>query len=670
MDFGNSSVTGETPFRPNNNKKALLEAARQEVRSRVSRALMKLHDRDTIQSGYAEIVAVAEELKPEHASVVVNQLCEFEDPKNVSARCHAARLLPAVASANYSAVQNHIGKMVQSLCKRIKDSDMSVRDAVAEAIGEMARIVCLQDTGKKQQQPVKSVDDTQGELDLSELSMADDGAMMGYFFKPILQGIEGADQHFQQGCSTALAHVIFNAGSKMEPHIEKIARRVVGVLDRQQFSGKAQLLTAVANMVEVCPDTVVGLLKMFLPRIYAAANSAEWNTRKAAMETLETICTRLPEVIFVHKADMLGVAEKNKYDKMKPVREAACLALAAIAKVSANPQCASADASAICESVLDETTGADEVDMEESSRAELEQQAAMTMSQSAAQQQEPATPRQPVHNSKAAATVSKSHAVPPDSTIKRTLSSSSANNMASSMAGNGGYVPSKEQWDALLRHFDVITRQQDQLIEMVTGFSESARERLETVEQKVFAIELRLAQQDNRQSLPGMPPTPSRAIITPSKTVGATPSKILGTPARVPLAPFQEVRCVGHVVVRFECLYSGPRILSHGLRLTYKQCNVEFMFMHSQTIHSFRMVLLAPVHACMPGLRRTRVQDRSTTSPLFCSTPYLVLTCMYEYILFAIRMVLAVHARSSFANSFPSLFVCSHRTSPSALFRD
>ena len=63
------------------------------------------------------------------------------------------------------------------------------------------------------------------------------------------------------------------------------------------------------------------------------------------------------------------------------------------------------------------------------------------------------------------------------------------------------------------------------------------RDRLETVEQKVFAIELRMSAQEHRQSLPGMPPTPSRAITTPGKAM-QTPGKGM-TPQRVPLAQFQ-----------------------------------------------------------------------------------------------------------------------------------
>ena len=74
-------------------------------------------------------------------------------------------------------------------------------------------------------------------------------------------------------------------------------------------------------------------------------------------------------------------------------------------------------------------------------------------------------------------------------------------------------MPTKETWDKLLKHFDRMTLQQTQLIEMVSAFSESVRERLETVEQKVFALELRQSTVEQRQSLPGMPPTPSRAVL-------------------------------------------------------------------------------------------------------------------------------------------------------------
>lgn len=513
MDFNMGSGT-ETPFRTGG-KKAEKEAAKQEVRGRASRALLMLHDRDTVNNGITEIVALAEEIKGEHAALLVTLMAEFDDTKNAFSRSHAARLLPAVTNANFPAMQGQIGRMVQTLCKRVKDPDSSVRDSVAEALGELARVVCLRE--EQAQAPAgsgKAADEGQCELDLSQLSVSEEsGHSLGVFFRQILLGIEGAEPHMQQGSSLALAHVIFNAGAKVEPHCEKLAKKLVIVLDRQQFSGRTQLLIAMANMIEVCPDAVVGLLKIFLPRIYAAANSSDWNTRKAAMETLETICTRISsDIIRTSRSDMAGVTDKCKYDKMKPVREAAALAIVALNK-----------AMPVEGEGAEERPAEEQVDENKYALCEVAEQ------RSIAAQQEPETPRAPMQNVKAS-TVNRMQA-PPGSVMKSGLVS----------CANGGgmtFVPSKEHWDTLLKHFDVITRQQDQLIDIVTSFSEATRDRLETVEQKVFALELRASHQDNRQSLPGMPPTPSRAVGTPSR-YGTTPCK--GTPARVPLAPFQEI---------------------------------------------------------------------------------------------------------------------------------
>jgi len=82
-------------------------------------------------------------------------------------------------------------------------------------------------------------------------------------------------------------------------------------------------------------------------------------------------------------------------------------------------------------------------------------------------------------------------------------------------------MPTKETWNQLLHHFDRITQQQTQLIEMVSSFGDSSRERLELLEQKVYSIELRMSGMEQRQSFgfPGMPPTPARAAQpTPART--------------------------------------------------------------------------------------------------------------------------------------------------------
>lgn len=101
----------------------------------------------------------------------------------------------------------------------------------------------------------------------------------------------------------------------------------MAVLDKAQFAGRAPLLIAVANMIEVCPSAVTGLLRLFLPRIAAAGGSQDFNTRKAAMETIETICLKVDGQSLVEcKADMLACVEKCRYGSGCRILDVACRA--------------------------------------------------------------------------------------------------------------------------------------------------------------------------------------------------------------------------------------------------------------------------------------------------------------------------------------------------------
>jgi hypothetical protein len=101
----------------------------------------------------------------------------------------------------------------------------------------------------------------------------------------------------------------------------------VAVLDKAQFAGRAPLLIAVANMIEVCPSAVTGLLRLFLPRIAAAGGSQDFNTRKAAMETIETICLKVDGQSLVEcKVDMLACVEKCRYGSRCGILAVACRA--------------------------------------------------------------------------------------------------------------------------------------------------------------------------------------------------------------------------------------------------------------------------------------------------------------------------------------------------------
>ena len=228
-------------------KKAALEASKQEMRGKVSRALQKLTDRDTQQGAIDELLKICKELKPEHTSVLLSCLFEFEDAKSAFARAQASRLFSIIVQSQFSAAQAHLGKIVAVLSKRTRDLDSSVRESCAETIGELARLVCSQESGPLHPE--------ESDLDLSVMStsmlMEDKNLSLETFFRPLFQGMSSADNNTQQGCALAIAHVFFKAGKKIDPHMEVVSKKILNLMDNPQFSGKCQLLTAIANSIEV-----------------------------------------------------------------------------------------------------------------------------------------------------------------------------------------------------------------------------------------------------------------------------------------------------------------------------------------------------------------------------------------------------------------------------------
>jgi hypothetical protein len=270
--------------------KAQAEVIKKELASKVRVALAKLKDRDTQQQALIEMQKVCNDLKPEHVEIVHKALYMFDGDKNQFARAQGVRLFAEVAKSQFEV--RSLSKVVPKLCERARDSDGKVREACAETIGELARIFC---SSAEHFQPQQRLEETQ-ELDASVAT--DAGPSLNLFFNPILKQMEGGDTNGQIGNSLALAHVVFNCAAHILPHLDRLTQRILVIMDRSIFLGRADLLIAIANIIEVCPDGFVQYLEPYFARIQAACNDKDFNVKKAAMETIETLASRIdPDAI-------------------------------------------------------------------------------------------------------------------------------------------------------------------------------------------------------------------------------------------------------------------------------------------------------------------------------------------------------------------------------------
>ena len=298
MDFDMTDTQTPRGRVPDMKLKMQAEHAKKELSSKVRTALSKLKDRDTQQQALEEMQKICQELRPQHVEIVHKALFMFDGEKNQFARAQIVRLFADVAKSQFEV--RSLGKVVSKLCERARDSDGKVREACAETIGDLARIFCSSaDHFHPQQRHEESQD-----LDATNATDGGISAATGLniFFNPILKNMEGGDNNQQMGNALALAHVIFNSAAHILPHLEKLTQRILAIMDRSSFLARAETLMAIANIIEVCPEGFAPLMEHYFARIQLSCADKDFNVRKAAMETIETLATRIdPDVIMEFK---------------------------------------------------------------------------------------------------------------------------------------------------------------------------------------------------------------------------------------------------------------------------------------------------------------------------------------------------------------------------------
>ena len=211
--------------------------------------------------------------------------------------------------------------------------------------------------------------------------------------------------------------------------------------------------------------------------------------------------------------------ERCRYDSKPPVREAAVAAIQAMSKMETtflanHPDSAESGDVSAEQADLNKSMGQRE---ENDDSSELAQSASEPGLVARMPMQSLKSSMNRVHSNKSELSIealsSKTMRLAASKGPERDADSMGSTWGAQTSARDEG-MPTKETWNQLLVHFDRMTQQQTQLIEMVSSFSDSSRDRLESLEQKVYSIELRMSGMEQRQSFghPAFPPTPARAV--------------------------------------------------------------------------------------------------------------------------------------------------------------
>ncbi|KAL7591345.1 hypothetical protein Lser_V15G33540 [Lactuca serriola] len=268
-----------------------------ELKHRVVIALNKISDRDTYQIGVDELERTIKSLTPENVSPFLSCILDTDSEQKKAVRKECIRLMGTLATFHHDLIGPHIGKMVSSIVKRLKDPDAVVRDACVDTMGVLA----------------------------SRLTSFEGNFVV--LVKPLFEAICEQNKHVQNGSALCLARVIDNA---MDPPVSILQRMLIKttkLLNNPHFMVKPAIIELNRSIIQAGGASTESSLSVAMTSIQEALKNSDWSTRKAASLALAEFASSNASYFGSFKSSSIHSLELCRFDKVKPVRDTVLQAL-------------------------------------------------------------------------------------------------------------------------------------------------------------------------------------------------------------------------------------------------------------------------------------------------------------------------------------------------------
>ncbi|XP_010245732.1 PREDICTED: microtubule-associated protein TORTIFOLIA1 [Nelumbo nucifera] len=272
-----------------------------ELKHRVVLALNKLADRDTYQIGVEELEKIAEGLTPEGIAPFLSCIIDTDSEQKSTVRKECIRILGTLVRFHEGLLAPHLGKMVTSIVKRLKDPDSVVRDACVETMSVLA----------------SKVSSCGGESD-------------GFFVvlvKPLFEALGEQNRQVQFGSALCLARVIDNSNDPPVSILLRMLPRVIKLLKNPHFMAKPAVIELIRSILQAGGAPTQNSFSSALTSIQEALKNSDWTTRKAASVALGGIAVNGGSFLGSFKSSCIRSLESCRFDKVKPVRDSVLQAI-------------------------------------------------------------------------------------------------------------------------------------------------------------------------------------------------------------------------------------------------------------------------------------------------------------------------------------------------------
>lgn len=268
-----------------------------ELKHRVVLALNKISDRDTYQIGANELERTIKTLTPETLSPFLSCILDTDSDQKKAVRKECIRLMATLATFHHDLITPHIGKMVSSIVKRLKDPDSVVRDACVDTMGVLS----------------------------SRLSSFEENFVR--LVIPLFEAICEQNKHVQNGSALCLARVIDNSTNPPVSILQRMLTKTTKFLNNPHFMVKPAIIELNRSIIQAGGASSESNLSVAMISIQEALKNSDWNTRKAASLALMEFASSKRSYFNSFKSSCICSLESCRFDKIKPVRDTVVHAL-------------------------------------------------------------------------------------------------------------------------------------------------------------------------------------------------------------------------------------------------------------------------------------------------------------------------------------------------------
>ncbi|KAL9227145.1 hypothetical protein vseg_002875 [Gypsophila vaccaria] len=287
--------------RPKGPRKVTPQQAVFQLKHRVVVAINKIADRDTYQIGVQELEKTAESLSSDGIIPFLSCILDSDAEQKPAVRKECVRMMGVLAKIHGVLVGLHLGKMVTSIVKRLKDPDSVVRDMCVQTMGVLA----------------------------SEFGNSQDGGgdVFVLLVKPLFEALGEQNKQIQTGASMCLARVIDNMIDPPVSILQKMLARTMKLLKNPHFLAKPAMLELNKSLIQAGGALSHSALFTAIRSIQDTLKDSDWTTRKAAAQVLGEIGSSGGPFLAPFKESCIQALESCRFDKLKPVRDTVSHAL-------------------------------------------------------------------------------------------------------------------------------------------------------------------------------------------------------------------------------------------------------------------------------------------------------------------------------------------------------